>query len=212
MTVVPIEQCRGCICIRCLHRAQRQDCRIEIKRQHGEPHQVSGKSGEKDRGRRREARPVFELAALVLEPVIARRAGMKIDLLAGWAQIAGPLHADYTRPEKIIWPRQRGDDDPYEPGVLVVACDGARAVLFQHELSQVLERLNIFFGFDAVARIKIVQKPVVQVAARRRHGLPPIDAASASRIEAIVQGVDDEKLRKSLAELGRGVIGRARRS
>ncbi len=89
-----------------------------------------------------------------------------------------------------------------EPGVLVVACDGARAVLFQHELSQVLERLNIFFGFDAIARIRIVQKPVVQIAPRRRHGLPPIDAASARRIEEIVQGVDDEKLRKSLAELG----------
>jgi hypothetical protein len=172
---------------------------------------LNGKTGE-NRGGKRQARPVSELAALVLEPVIARRAGMKIDLLAGWSQIAGPMHADYTRPEKIIWPRQRGDDDPYEPGVLVVACDGARAVLFQHELSQVLERLNIFFGFNAVARIRIVQKPVVQIAPRRSHGLPPIDAASARRIEQIVQGVEDEKLRKSLAELGRGVIGKARRS
>lgn len=168
---------------------------------------MSSNSGEK---RPRKARPVSELAALVLEPVIARRAGMKIDLLAGWAQICGPLHAQYTRPEKILWPRQRGDDDPFEPGVLVVACDGARAVLFQHEILQVIERVNLFFGFAAIARIKIVQKPVVHVGNPRRHGLLPVDAATARRVDAIVADVTDERLRKSLAELGRGVLGKAR--
>ncbi len=171
---------------------------------------LSSNSGEK---RPRKARPVSELAALVLEPVIARRAGMKIDLLAGWAQICGPLHAQYTRPEKILWPRQRGDDDPFEPGVLVVACDGARAVLFQHEISQVIERVNSFFGFAAIARIKIVQKPVVQVGNRA----PPRASAgrcghARSASMQIVADVTDERLRKALAELGRGVLGRAKSS
>jgi hypothetical protein len=168
---------------------------------------VSSNSGEK---RPRGARPVSQLAALVLEPVIARRAGMKIDLLAGWADIAGPLHAQYSRPEKILWPKQRGDDDPFEPGVLVVACDGARAVLLQHEITQVIERVNVFFGFAAIARIKIVQKPVVQVGRQRRHGLPPVDAATSRRVDDMVANVSDERLRKALAELGRGVMGRAK--
>lgn len=168
---------------------------------------MTGDLGQQQR-RFAKARPVAELTALVLEPVLARRAGMRIDLLAAWSDIVGPLHAQYTRPEKINWPRRIGDDDPFEPGNLVVACDGARAVLFQHELGEVLSRLNVFFGFSAIARIKIVQKPVARLREPRRRTEPQLDAAGTKKLAVILEGVADEKLRQSLARLGRGVLGR----
>ncbi|MCB1463832.1 MAG: DUF721 domain-containing protein [Nitratireductor sp.] len=169
---------------------------------------TTGEGGSK--GRRRGAVAVSELAGKVLEPVIARRAGMNLDLVAAWPDIVGAPHGDYTRPEKIVWPRRAHEDDPFEPGALVVACDGARAVLFQHELDQCVERVNAFFGFRAIARIRIVQKPVTRHAAQVRRQAPQPGPKAQARIESIVAGIEDEELRKRLERLGRGVFGASR--
>jgi hypothetical protein len=169
---------------------------------------MSTNSGDNRRGKS-QARPVSELAAALLDPLIARRAGMKIDLVAGWAEIAGPDHAAYSMPEKIVWPRRISDDDPFEPGMLVVACDGARAILFQHAVSEVLERVNVYFGFSAIGRIKIVQKPVIRPRTKRIRAEPALDPEARRRLDGIVAGVGDEKLRKSLEALGRGVMTRS---
>jgi hypothetical protein len=169
---------------------------------------MSKNSGDNRRGKS-EARPVSELAAALLDPLIARRAGMKLDLIAGWAEIAGPDHSAYSMPEKIVWPRRISEDDPFEPAMLVVACDGARAVLFQHAVSEVLERVNIYFGFHAIGRIKIVQKPVTKPRTRRVPAEAVLDADAKRRLDGIVAGVGDERLRKSLEALGRGVISRS---
>jgi hypothetical protein len=170
----------------------------------------AGKAG-RATTRRTRATPVAELAGKVLAPVIARRAGMTIDLLAAWPDIAGPPHGDYTRPEKIVWPRKASDDDPFQPGTLVVACDGARAVLFQHELDQCLERVNTFFGFSAIARIRIVQKPVRPATPSRRRRLPELEPEARTRLDRIVGKIEDEELRKRLEKLGRGVFGARQR-
>lgn len=152
-----------------------------------------------------------ELAGGVLEPVLARRAGMTVDLIAAWPEIAGHPHGEYTRPEKIVWPRKASDDDPFQPGMLVVACDGARAVLFQHELDQCLERVNTFFGFTAVARIRIVQKPVRPHRTPRARSLPTLEPEARARLDRIVGGIDDDGLRERLERLGRGVLGNRER-
>jgi len=171
---------------------------------------MSENSGD-NRRRNRQARPVSELAAGILDPVIARRAGMKLDLLAGWAEIAGPLHAAYTRPDRIVWPKRYSDDDPFEPGVLVVACDGARAVLFQHELAEVMARTNVFFGFNAIARIRIVQKPVIHIGSRREPPIAVLNREEEARLDTVLAKIGDDRLRRSLKALGKGVIGRSKR-
>lgn len=170
---------------------------------------MNGKNGDQSM-RKRQARPVSELAALVLEPVLARRTGMKLDLLAGWSAIVGPLHADYTRPEKIVWPRRMVEDDPFEPGQLVVACDGARAILFQHELGEVTQKVNMFFGFPAIARIRIVQKPLVQLAPRATLSEPKLDDAGNRKLARLLEGVEHDGLRQALSRLGRGVLSKSR--
>ena len=74
---------------------------------------------------RRGAQPVSDLVSKLLDPVIERRAGMTTDLIASWEEIVGARHAALSRPEKLNWPRQASDDDPFEPATLVVACDGS---------------------------------------------------------------------------------------
>ena len=160
---------------------------------------------------RTRAKHVSEFAASILKDVIGRRTGMTMDLIAGWEDIVGDAYSSCTMPEKIIWPKRSSDADPFQPGVLVVACDGAKALFFQHETGQILERLNLFFGFIAIEKIKLVQKPVAKALPKRI--IPKVlDQSEKERLGDVLNQIDDPKLRQKLEKFGRGVILRNKNS
>ncbi|TGQ25262.1 DciA family protein, partial [Mesorhizobium sp. M4B.F.Ca.ET.214.01.1.1] len=100
--------------------------------------------------------PVSDLATEILDPVLRKRAGISIGLVQSWEEIAGPRLAIHSRPEKIQWPRRLHEDDPFEPAVLVIACEGMAALHLQHETGEIINRVNAFLGFTAIGRIRIV--------------------------------------------------------
>ena len=153
--------------------------------------------------------PVSDLAADVIDPVLRRRAGISIGLVQSWEEIAGERLAATTRPEKIVWPRRLSDDDPFEPATLVIACEGAAALRLQHETGEVIARVNAFLGFSAIGRVRIVQKPVA-APPKPRPKMRPLSGAETQRLDAMVDGIEDESLRDALARLGRSVIGAKR--
>ena len=104
--------------------------------------------------------PVGDVATGILDPMLRRKAGISTALVQSWEEIVGSRLAASTRPEKIVWPRRAGEDDPFQPATLVIACEGAAALRLQHETGEIIDRVNGFLGFGAVARIRIVQKPV----------------------------------------------------
>jgi hypothetical protein len=140
--------------------------------------------------------------------MLSRRSGMTIDLLTAWPELAGEDYRDFTRPEKIKWPNRANEDEPFKPGILVVACDGARALYFQHDLSRICERVNVFFGFAAIDKIKIVQKPVKPPDSHARRPVQKLDDEKIDRLSSILGNIEDPQLRARLEKLGRGVMGR----
>jgi len=152
---------------------------------------------------------VSEIVGKVLEPVIARRAGMTLDLINAWPEIVGEEFRETTRPEKINWPRRAHEDDPFKPAVLVVACENSAALFFQHEQPAILERINIFFGFEAVDRITIVQKAVISVEKKKSKDVSPVANIDEERLAAILDEIDDPVLKETLTKLGRGVLSKA---
>ena len=152
---------------------------------------------------------VGEVATGILDPVLRKKAGISTALVQSWEEIVGPRLAAATRPEKIAWPRRAGEDDPYEPATLVIACEGASALRLQHEAGEVIARVNAFLGFGAVARIRIVQKPVAAPAKLRRQ-LRQISEIEQSRIARTVGGIEDDELRLSLERLGKTIAGARR--
>lgn len=159
-------------------------------------------------GKRRygNAAPVGDLAAGILDPVLRKRAGITIGLVQSWDEIAGSRLAATTRPQKIVWPRRAHEDDPFEPGTLVIACEGMAALHLQHESGEVIGRVNAFLGFAAIGRLKIVQKPVI--APQKPRPVPrDLSREETSRLDRLVNEIEDDGLRQSLARLGRSVLG-----
>lgn len=157
--------------------------------------------------RRRGPAPVGELLGDVLGPAAKKRGFASTDLFAHWADVVGAAYADVTRPERLSWPRrlEDGGEDAYEPATLTVRCEGARAVLFQHDVPRLLERINAHFGFLAVARIRIVQKPIERLGPARPPRPRALGAAEEARVAGLTAGIEDEALREALTRLGRAV-------
>ena len=161
---------------------------------------------------RKGVRQISEIANGMLDPLLARRAGIDTMLLGSWGEIAGPEFAGCTRPEEIRWDRRQGretvEEGGFTPGVLTVACEGARALFLMHSRDELIGRINAFFGYPAVDRLRIVQKPVAEAAPRRRQR--PLAPGDAERLGVMLGEIEDAGLRASLERLGRAVMSSRR--
>ena len=76
------------------------------------------------------------------------------EIIARWADIVGAEIAAHSEPMKINWPRAVGDDAA-EPATLVLRVEGPAALEIQHLSAVILERVNRFFGWQAIGRIAL---------------------------------------------------------
>lgn len=159
---------------------------------------------------RRGAVAVADLVGPLLKPAARRRGFAGLDLITRWAEIVGPHNASGTRPERLSWPKrlEDGGEDGFEPATLTVSCEGGRALFFQHEIPQILERINAVYGFPAVGRIRIVQKPVTSFVRPRAPRPRALSAAEEAKIAGLTAGIDEGPLRDALLRLGRAIAGR----
>lgn len=150
--------------------------------------------------RKRGARTLAEIAGGAIEPALLRRAGLTVKLLAHWPEIAGTL-ADRTRPVRVKWGKRPHIGEAAAPGTLVLACDGATALRVQHQTEQLIERVNATFGWRAIGRVAIEQRPVSEPARRAVPEELPKDRTAA--IDRNVETIEHDRLRHALASLGR---------
>lgn len=155
---------------------------------------------------------ISEVANGIIDPVLARRAGITTALLGSWDEIAGENFADCTRPEKIAWPRHGdpGDEGGHRPGVLTIACEGARALFLSHAQGELIARINGFFGYPAIGQIRIVQKPV-STATLKRPRPRKLEGEKAKKLAGMMEGITDDKLRLAIERLGTGVMSARRK-
>jgi hypothetical protein len=147
-------------------------------------------------------RPLSDFLGATLSDTLKSQGFASAEIIARWADIAGPEIAAHSEPMKITWPR-RSDDETAEPATLVLRVEGPAALEIQHLSAVILERINRFFGWQAIGRIALRQAPL-----RRREKPappPPPDPAEAARIAEGLPAIEDENLRQALARLGAAI-------
>ena len=138
-------------------------------------------------------------------------------LITDWAAIAGQELALYTRPERLKWPPAAVDgeeDAPRRQGAtLLLRVDGARGLDVQFRARQIIERINGYFGYAAVAELRILQGPIATPAAASKARLPIKGGANGSQpppADEDLMRIGDAALREALGRLGEGVRQGAR--
>lgn len=113
----------------------------------------SGKTGNapmrRVRGRGGEARGIADLIPAIGETSFRRFGFVQTSLVSRWAEIAGPRYAAMASPESIAFPRGKKAQ-----GTLQLVVTSATAIFMQHCEPEIIARVNRFFGYEAVARIR----------------------------------------------------------
>jgi hypothetical protein len=149
------------------------------------------------------ARPLAELLHKTLKDSFAKQGFAATELVTRWPDIVGPEIAAQSEPDRIQWPRPFENEDP-QPGTLVLRVEGPTAVEIQHLSRVILERVNQFFGWQAVTDLRLRQAPL----SRREKPVPRApNAEAAARIAETLSDITDDALRAALGRLGAAVKG-----
>ena len=148
-------------------------------------------------------RPLSELLAPTLSGVLKAQGFASAEILSRWTDIVGTEIAASSEPLKINWPRPTGREEQPEPATLVLRVEGPAALEVQHQTAVILERVNRFFGWQAIGRVALRQAPL------RRRGpakaRPTADPAAAARLAESLSTINDEPLREALGRLGAAI-------
>ena len=149
----------------------------------------------------RPARRLSELATDFLAETFKRQGFASTELVTRWADIVGPEISAHAEPIKMQWPRSPDRETP-EPATLVLRVEGPVAIEIQHLSNVIVERVNRFFGWQAVGGLALRQAPL----ARRERRVPPkLDPRATARVAATLTKIEDDELRMALARLGAAV-------
>ena len=152
-----------------------------------------GKSRTEDAPRQGRARAAGELIGSVGGVAFRRFGFIQASVVSRWPEIVGERYAKVSSPESIRFPTGKKSG-----GVLNIVVQGAHAPLMQHLAPVIVERVNRFFGYHAVAKLAFRQgAPVKRDEPPKRPQLRPVPKEVGEGLREIA----DPELRACLQAL-----------
>jgi hypothetical protein len=151
-----------------------------------------------------DARAVSDLMPEIGRAAFRRFGFVQSSVVSRWDEIVGARYAAVSAPEAIRFPVGKKAE-----GTLELTVEGAHASMIQHVVPEIIERVNRFFGYGAVARIKVRQGRVRRVPQAPTASAPPSLKPVPMELGDSLREIGDpelfavlESLAKSLAKAG----------
>ena len=158
---------------------------------------------ERDKARRGGSlRPVAAMVPRITGRAFGRRGLAEAGLIAEWPEIVGAELAAVCRPQRLSFPRR----DRRGEGTLGLRVALGHATVLQHLEPLIVERVNGFFGYRAVARLRLHQAPLPPQRPVAREEAAPLPAAAEAELDARLDSIGDSQLRGALQRLGRALL------
>ncbi|MXP10072.1 DUF721 domain-containing protein [Pseudoblastomonas halimionae] len=157
----------------------------------------AGKRYERPRGMG--ARRLGELVPDIGRAAFRKFGFVQSSIVTRWPEIVGAQHARTCQPERIRFARGRKDGGTLELVVLP-----AHAPMIQHVTPEIVERVNRFFGYNAVAQVKLRQG-AVKAPERKAPAAPPSLKPIPVELGDSLRDIGDPELRAVLEGLARGL-------
>ena len=152
-----------------------------------------------DAPRRGYARACGDLVGDIAGTTFKRFGFVQGAVVSRWAEIVGERYAKVSTPESIRFPQGKKAG-----GTLTLSVEGAHAPLIQHLGPMIIERVNRFFGYEAVSQIAFRQGRAPRADARpKRPQLTPVPKELGDGLREIA----DPELRTVLESLAGKLAG-----
>lgn len=140
----------------------------------------------------------------VTKPVFQKKGFAENKIITDWDWIVGKEIGKFSFPKKIYF---RGETRS-EGTLHVEVWDSGIANDMMYMEPIIIEKIAKYFGFKAVAKIKIMQNP--SIIKKAIKDIPKIDKESINNAEeyakTILADVDDPELKKALESLGKSIF------
>jgi hypothetical protein len=153
-------------------------------------------------------------------PIFGKRGMADGSIALEWPRIVGESLAKVTLPERISYPKR----DRRSGTLYLKVAGGSFATELIHFEPQLIERINRYFGYQAVSQVRIVQGPISHPT-KTQSGpefspitpstpdsspdlSPDTPLASSPNFDASLSNVSDPKLLEALKSLGLAVQNR----
>ena len=146
------------------------------------------------------ARAISELMPEVGRTAFRRFGFVQSSVVTRWPEIVGPSHAKVCMPEAIRFaPGERNE------GILQLVVLPAHAPIISHVIPEIIERVNRFFGYNAVSRVKLRQGAVKPPQGNQRPAAPPSLKPIPIELGDSLRDIGDPELRAVLESLARNL-------
>jgi len=146
------------------------------------------------------ARAVADLVPQIGRAAFRRFGFVQSSVVTRWPEIVGPRHAQVCMPESIRFPPGEKSE-----GILQLVVVPAHAPLIQHVIPEIMERVNRFFGYKAVARVKLRQGVVKPQGGDGQRTTPPSLKPIPMELGESLRDIGDPELRTVLESLARSL-------
>jgi hypothetical protein len=144
------------------------------------------------------ARAIADLMPEVGRTAFRRFGFVQSSVVTRWPEIVGPRHARVCAPESIRFPPGEKSE-----GILQLVVVPAHAPIISHVIPEIIDRVNRFFGYKAVARVKIRQGEVKPPATKETATAPPSLKPIPMELGDSLRDIGDPELRAVLESLAR---------
>ncbi len=155
--------------------------------------------------RRGRLRAIAAEVPRIAGPVLGKRGFGEAQLVTQWDAVIGAELAEKLSPERLTFPRGERRN-----GTLRLRVAPGLGPEIQPREPVLIERINAFFGYGAVARLAFIQGPPL-TGAPASPALRTLSVEEKRAIDARVARVADPALREALARLGTAIAGSRRR-
>ena len=148
------------------------------------------------------ARPIAELMPEIGRTAFRKFGFVQSSVVTRWPEIVGERHARACAPESIRFPIGEKRD-----GILQLVVKPAFAPQIQHSIPEIIERVNRFFGYAAVAKVKLRQGEVqaAPAVAQTSRAAPPSLKPIPFELGDSLRDIGDPELRTVLESLARSL-------
>lgn len=156
---------------------------------------------EYERPRGGAARQISDLMPEIGRTAFRRFGFVQSSVVTRWPEIVGERHARHCTPESIRFPPGEKSE-----GILQLVVTPSHATMLQHVIPEIVERVNRFFGYKAVGRVKLRQGTVKAPPAEKRTA-PPSLRPIPMELGDSLRDIGDPELRAVLESLARNLGG-----
>ena len=151
---------------------------------------------------RRKFKTIGTNVTKIVKPLISKRGFGNSEIINNWINIVGDKLAQNITPQKISYNSNSSVD-----GILLLRVNSSSVALeLQYIEKQIVNKINTYFGFSAIGRIKIIQGPIPSPEKKIANKIKTVANTDKIELERKLNSVKDPDLRVALAALGAAII------